>query len=356
VLRQQVYYSHYFFNLYSNFTFFKNDPLNGDGINQRDTGRSLYGYTGTYDRDDQLGGRSLHTTFGLGTRLDNAGLLLRHVAQRVPLDTINIGRLYEQNGNAYLDETLTLTDRLTLNAALRADLFIFQFRGQRADSAVGFVPLAGCVVRGRVSPKLNLYYQLSPAVQLFARSGLGFHSNDAQGVVQGSGSFQALPCAAGAEVGSTLKPVPSLVVNAALWTLHLQDELVYSGDEGTTESVGPTQRYGVDVSARYQLSSRFFLDGDFNYSHGRLVAAPEGENYIPLAPTFASIEGLTMRTAKGLNVSLRYRHIASRPAQEDNAIRARGYFLLDAVLNYTTARYQVGTQAQNLLNVQWNEA
>jgi hypothetical protein len=176
VLRQQVYYSHYFFNLYSNFTFFKNDPLNGDGINQRDTGRSLYGYTGTYDRDDQLGGRSLHTTFGLGTRLDNAGLLLRHVAQRVPLDTINIGRLYEQNGNAYLDETLTLTDRLTLNAALRVDLFIFQFRGQRADSAVGFVPLAGCVVRGRVSPKLNLYYQLSPAVQLFARSGLGFHS------------------------------------------------------------------------------------------------------------------------------------------------------------------------------------
>jgi hypothetical protein len=176
VLRQQVYYSHYFFNLYSNFTFFKNDPLNGDGINQRDTGRSLYGYTGTYERDDQLSGRSLYTTFGLGTRLDNAGLLLRHVTQRVPLDTFNIGRLYEQNGNAYLDETLTLTDRLTLNAALRADLFIYQFWGQRADSAAGFVPLAGRVVRGRVSPKLNLYYQLSPAVQLFARSGLGFHS------------------------------------------------------------------------------------------------------------------------------------------------------------------------------------
>jgi outer membrane receptor protein involved in Fe transport len=174
--------------------------------------------------------------------------------------------------------------------------------------------------------------------------------------VQGSGSFQALPRAAGAEVGSTFKPVPSLVVNAALWTLHLQDELVYSGDEGTTESAGPTQRYGVDVSARYQLSSRFFLDGDFNYSHGRLVAAPEGENYIPLAPAFTSIGGLTMRTAKGLNVSLRYRYIASRPAQEDNAIRARGYFLLDAVLNYTTARFQVGAQAQNLLNVQWNEA
>ncbi|NML65049.1 TonB-dependent receptor [Hymenobacter sp. RP-2-7] len=356
-LRQQVYYSHYFFNLYSNFTFFKNDPVNGDEINQRDTGRNIYGYTGTYDRDDYLGSKALHSVLGLGTRIDDAGLVLRHAAQRVPLDTFNIGRLYEQNINAYLDETLTLTDRLTVNAALRADVFVFQFRGQRADSAAGgFVPLSGRVTRGRVSPKLNFYYQVSPAVQLFVRSGLGFHSNDARGVVQGSGSFQALPRAAGAEVGSTFKPVPSLVVNAAFWTLRLQDELVYSGDEGTTESVGPTQRFGADVSLRWQLVSWLFADGDFNFSHGRLVQAPEGENYIPLAPTFTSTGGLSVRAPSGLNASLRYRHIDSRPAQEDNAIRARGYFLLDAVLNYTRPRYQLGLQAQNLLNVQWNEA
>ncbi|RZK53460.1 MAG: TonB-dependent receptor, partial [Hymenobacter sp.] len=182
-LRQQVYYSHYFFNLYSNFTFFKEDPVNGDELNQRDTGRNLYGYTGTYDRDDYLGSKALHSVLGVGTRIDDAGLVLRHAVQRVPLDTFNIGRLYEQNLNAYLDETLTLTNRLTVNAALRADVFVFDFRGQRADSATGgFVPLAGRVTRARVSPKLNLYYQVSPAVQLFVRSGLGFHSNDARGV------------------------------------------------------------------------------------------------------------------------------------------------------------------------------
>jgi outer membrane receptor protein involved in Fe transport len=357
VLRQQVYYSHYFFNLYSNFTFFKTDPVNGDEINQRDTGRNLYGYTGTYDRDDHLGTKALHSTLGLGTRIDDAGLLLRHAVQRQPLDTASIGRLYEQSINGYLDETLTITDRLTVNAALRADLFIFQFRGQRADStSSGFVPLTGRVVRGRVSPKLNLYYRLSPETQLFVRSGLGFHSNDARGVVQGAGSFNALPRAAGAEVGTTTKPLPSLVLNAALWTLHLQDELVYSGDEGTTESVGPTQRFGLDVSARWQLLPWLFVDGDFNFSHGRLVNAPEGENYIPLAPTFTSTGGLSVRVPRGLNASLRYRHIDSRPAQEDNAVRARGYFLLDAVVNYTRPRYQVGLQAQNLLNVQWNEA
>jgi outer membrane receptor protein involved in Fe transport len=356
VLRQQAYYSRYHFNLYSNFTFFLDRSVQGDEINQRDTGRSLYGYTATYDRDDHLGARSLHSTLGLGTRLDDAGLLLRHAVLRTPTDTLSTGRLHEQNVYAYLDETLALTDRLSVNAALRADLFLFDFRGQATDSAGALGPLRGRVTATRVSPKLNFYYQLSPAVQLFARSGMGFHSNDARGVVRGASPSQALPRATGTEVGSTFKPVPELVVNAALWYLRLTDELVYSGDDGTTESVGASQRFGFDVSARYQLTPRLFLDADANYSHGRLLERAEGDNYIPLAPTFTSIGGLTYRQATGLSASLRYRHIDSCPAVEDNSIVAHGYFLLDAVLSYTRPRYQVGASVQNLLNVKWNEA
>ncbi|TDN37139.1 TonB-dependent receptor [Hymenobacter sp. UV11] len=356
VLRQQAYYSRYYFSLFSNFTFFKDNPINGDEINQQDTGRNVWGYTATYDRDDHLGPRNLHSTWGVGTRLDDGGLLLRHAVQRVPTDTLTTGRLHEQNVHAYLDETLDLTDRLSVNAALRADLFVFDFRGQITDSTGVLGPLRGRVNAARVSPKLNFYYQVSPAVQLFWRSGLGFHSNDARGVVRETNPAQALPRATGTEVGSTFKPVPALVVNAALWYLRLQNELVYSGDDGTTESVGATQRFGLDVSARYQLTPRFFLDADANYSHGRLLERAEYDNYIPLAPTFTSIGGLTYRQPNGLSASLRYRHIDSRPAVEDNSIRAHGYFLLDAVLSYTRPRYQVGASVQNLLNVNWNEA
>jgi len=356
VLRQQVYYSRYYFNLFSNFTFFKDDPVNGDEIDQRDTGRNLYGYTGTYDRDDYLGSKALHSTFGLGMRLDDTGLQLRRAVQRQVLDTVSAGRLHEQNLNAYLEETLTLTPRLTVNAALRADLFVFDFRGTVADSAGAAAPLRGRVNAARVSPKLNFYYQLSPAVQLFVRSGLGFHSNDARAVVRGTDPSQALPRATGAEVGSTFKPVPSLVVNAALWTLHSQDELVYSGDAGTTESAGSSRRFGIDVSGRYQLTASLFLDADANFSHGRLVGVPAGENYIPLAPSFTSIGGITYRQPSGVSGSLRYRYLDARPAIEDNSIRARGYFLLDAVLSYTRPRYQVGATVQNLLNTEWDEA
>ena len=356
VLRQQVYYSRYDFSLFSNFTFFLQDSVKGDEINQRETGRNIYGYTGTYDRDTRLGARTLHSTLGMGTRIDDAGLDLRHAQRRQITDTITAGRLFEQNINAYFDETLPLTDRLTLNAAVRFDVFTFDFRGVLANEATKELePLRGRLTRSIVSPKLNLYYQLSPTVQLFARSGFGFHSNDARGVIRGANET-VLPRALGYEVGSTFKPVPSLVVNAALWSLHLQNELVYIGDDGNVENTGPTQRYGVDVAARYQLSRRLFLDTDVNYNHGRQTNAPADANYIPLAPTFTTIGGLTYKAPKGLSGSLRYRPIDSRPANDDGSIRARGYFLFDAVLSYTKARFQIGATAENLLNVQWNQA
>ncbi|MFD2721179.1 TonB-dependent receptor [Hymenobacter monticola] len=356
VLRQQAYYSKYDFSLFSNFTFFLRDSVNGDEIEQTDD-RHLFGYTATYDRDDQLGARQLHSTLGVGTRNDFSNLGLYAAVQRQRLGTTTEGKLYERNINAYLDETLNLTDRLTVNAAVRADFFTFDFRGQLAnkDNNGDLDPLRGRVSHARVSPKLNLYYQLTPAVQLFARSGFGFHSNDARGVIRDANA-NVLPRALGSEIGSTFKPLPSLVVNAALWSLHLQDELVYVGDEAVVESTGPTQRYGVDVSLRYQLSRRLFLDGDFNYNHGRQLDAPAEANYIPLAPTFTSTGGLTYKAPRGLSGSLRYRHIDSRPANDDGSITARGYFLFDAVLAYTTPRFQIGATAENLLNVAWNQA
>jgi hypothetical protein len=348
LLRQQVYYSRYDFNLFSNFTFYKENPAQGDQIRQTD-GRNLYGYTGTYERTTSLGARSLRSVIGLGTRLDDVDVALRRSVQRTVTDTIVSGKVYEQNVNAYLDETLTLTERLTLNAAVRLDYFRFRFREQRQGS------LSGRAGKGRVSPKLNLYYQLSPTVELFARSGFGFHSNDARAVVTNR-TAQVLPRAIGYEIGSTFKPVPALVVNTALWALHLQDELVYVGDEGITESAGRTRRFGVDVAARYQLTPSLFADIDLNYNHGRLVGAPKDENYIPLAPGFTSIGGLTLRRPGGLSTSLRYRHINDRAANEDNSVRTRGYFLVDAVVSYTRRRYQLGATVENLLNVEWNQA
>jgi hypothetical protein len=158
------------------------------------------------------------------------------------------------------------------------------------------------------------------------------------------------------DLGFFAKPVKNLLMNLAVWHLNLDQEFVYVGDEAVVEPGGETQRYGVDLSFRYQTLSWLFMDFDSNYAHGRSVNDPEGENYIPLAPRFTSIAGVTAALKNGLHGSLRYRWVGDRPANENNSVVAEGYFLLDAALTYTKPTFELSLSAANLLNRNWNEA
>jgi outer membrane cobalamin receptor len=184
---------------------------------------------------------------------------------------------------------------------------------------------------------------------------MAFHSNDARVVVEQNG-VDILPKAYGLDLGADLKIADNILLHAALWRLDLDQEFVYVGDEGVVEPSGRTKREGVDLSIRYQLAPWLFFDGDVNWTLPRSKDYAEGENYIPLAPTFTSVGGLTIRGNKGINGSLRYRYMADRPANEYNDVVADGYFLTDVVLNYTQPRYEVGFSIQNLFNIEWNEA
>jgi hypothetical protein len=326
IFKNQVYYSYYQFNLFTNFTFFLKDSIHGDEINQREKGRSIAGYSGSYEFSKEVGGRNLQSVIGWGTRNDQGETALRHCEKRVILDTLVMGNLFEQNANVYLDETYTVNKKCYINGGLRADYFYFRYTTVKGagDS------VSGQTSKMRVSPKLNLYYTVNPNVQLFVRSGYGFHSNDARAVVTNA-TGNTLPYALGYEAGSVFKPIKKMLVNAVVWGLYLQNELTYNGDDGTIAINGPTQRYGADLSVRYQLTRVLFADLDVNYSHGRFTGLAGGENYIPLAPTLTSVAGITLKQEKGFNASLRYRYIDDRPANENNSIRATGYFLMDAL-------------------------
>ncbi|MEO6305992.1 MAG: TonB-dependent receptor [Bacteroidia bacterium] len=349
IIKNQAYYSYYDFNLYSNFTFFLHDSVNGDQIDQTESGRNMYGYKFSYEKSSSLFDKNLKTIFGAATRIDDGDVSLRHSVKRVILDTISAGHLFQQNASVYIDETLYLTEKFSINTGLRFDYFDFSFQNFQYDS------LSGIKQAPKLSPKLNLYYDASNNVQFFIHAGYGFHSNDARSVVLKT-SERNLPTALGYEVGSTFKLGKRILVNTALWGLDLQNELVYVGDEAIVEITGATRRLGVDLLARFQITDQLFADVDLNYNHGRYINLQEGENYIPLAPSLTSTGGLSYKRAKGLNASIRYRYLNTRPANEDNSVKAVGYFLLDAVVNYTTSKFQIGITAENLLNTKWNQA
>ena len=63
VIKHQLFYSNYNFELYSNFTFFKEDTINGDQIRQKE-GRNLFGYNGSYSTQTTVGRSTWTTTVG----------------------------------------------------------------------------------------------------------------------------------------------------------------------------------------------------------------------------------------------------------------------------------------------------
>jgi hypothetical protein len=347
-LIQQAYAVHYDFSLYSNFTFYLNDPANGDQINQKES-RMIYGYKSTYNTEGQIFGKNITTEAGLAMRLDDVNNIgLHRTVRRSFLNDLKKGDVNESNVNAFVSETIALNEAWSVNTSVRFDYFNFRYNDKVKTTRRS-------VGKSIVSPKLSVNYQLNKNIQLYVRSGLGFHSNDAR-VVTPQGGKEILPRAYGIDIGMNAKVTDRLYVSTALWGLDLGQEFVYVGDEGIVEPSGETRRAGIDFSFRYELFPWLFMDSDINVTKPQAKGEPEGQNYIPLAPTISSIGGLAFKMKNGLNGTLRYRYIGDRAANEDNSVVAKGYTLTDAVVNYTRSKFEVGLSAENIFNVTWNEA
>jgi outer membrane cobalamin receptor len=344
LLKNQVYVSNYTFDLYSNFTFFLNDPLNGDQIRQAEN-RNLVGYSGSYTFKNKEG----EITIGLDYRHDfTKNSELSHTKDRVEIiDRIKYGNINEANTGVYLDKNITLANRWLFNIGLRYDMFLNRYTDHLTNTD-------SKALTGQLLPKINAYYTPSSQLQIYWLSGKSFHSNDTR-VVVAQGGNQTLPPAYGTDVGFNWKPFSKLFINMAAWYLWLGQEFVYVGDAGVVEPSGKTKRKGVDVSLRYQIGKKLFLDTDINITHPRSLEAEVGKDYIPLAPIFTSVGGFTYQNQQGFSGSLRYRYMGNRPANEDNTIVAKGYFVADLQLNYTQKHYQIGISVNNIFNTQWKE-
>ncbi|WP_316800259.1 TonB-dependent receptor [Pedobacter frigidisoli] len=347
-LKSSAFYNRYDFELYSNFTFFLNDPINGDQIKQKE-GRNIYGFQSVLHKKYSSAGADYGLQIGAGLRGDVVNdIELSHTLNRTTtLERIQFGDVRELNTYAFINAEIDL-GKLMINPALRLDYFDFRYIDHLNDN------LQSLTRKSTLSPKLNFIYNQNKDLQFFLKLGKAFHSNDTR-VVTAQTTKQILPAAYGADLGASWKPVPRLIINAALWYLYLQQEFVYVGDEGVIEPSGRTARKGIDFGMRYQINNWLFLNGDITYNHGRALDEQQGANYIPLAPPFTFTGGLSIRELARFSGSIKVRYLASRPANENNSIIAKGYFITDANLNYTWKRFTIGIITENIFDRAWNE-
>ncbi|MGR8921223.1 MAG: TonB-dependent receptor [Gammaproteobacteria bacterium] len=309
------------FELYSNFTYFLDDPVAGDQITQLDR-RWIAGLNSAWEFEHTLLGRPAATTLGVQVRHDRVlDVALRRSRARRLRSTVRDDRAEQTSLGVYFDNEIELTPWLRSRLGLRASQFWFDVDGLLAANS-------GSASDDELSPKAALIFGPWRDTELYLNFGMAFHSNDARGTVtridpaSGAAAMPVDPLveSRGAEVGLRTAFVDGLQSTLALWYLELDSELVFVGDAGTTEPSGESRRYGVEWSNFYRATDWLTLDLDVAFTQPEFTGVADDE--IPNSVGRVVTAGATVDFPGGVFGSLRLRHFGDSPLTEDGRVEA----------------------------------
>ncbi len=341
----------YRFRLYSNFTFYLDDTVNGDMIEQTDK-RTITALRAESNQSYQVGNSIMRTTFGANLRTDDIAVGLYHDSVRTRIETRREGLVNQRQLGTYLQQEIAY-DMFNLQLGMRADYIGFDVTNSLEQGASP----EGVAQQFIFSPKANLSITPSEGLSFFGNFGYGFHSNDARVVVAAKGADSTLPRAIGFETGVRIGKVTDLISGSvAAWQLDLESELVYIGDAGEYEPKGKTRRQGIDMELRVTPLEWLAFGADMTISRGRFLDLAEGENFIPLAPNM-TLTANAVAKFESVSAALRLRMLDDRPANETNSVTAFGYEIIDLSAAYhISANIEVYANIENLFDAVWNEA
>jgi hypothetical protein len=346
-----LYVQKYRLNLWSDFTYFLDDPVNGDQFEQAES-RWILGGSGskTWRPSDRLA-----LSVGGETRYDRIGNIgLYRTKARVRLSTNRQDKVGEWSGAAWGTAEWT-AGLLRATVGLRADDIHVDVK---SDNLLN----SGSKNQAIVSPKLTLAYRLSPHVELYADAGRGFHSNDARGAVATVAPVTLDPVdpvplfakATGGEVGARYEH-NGLTASAAVWALKLQSELVYSGDAGDTESTSATTRVGLEMLFNWVVRPGINLDFSGAVTRARYDDDAAGGDRIPNALDYVLTAGATVRLTPDSSAELTVRRLGPSALVEDNSARGPAATVANLSYNYRLGRAQLSLDVLNVLNSHDND-
>ena len=331
-----LYGFYYDLDLFSDFTYLLDDPEHGDQFEQRDQ-RVTLGFKASQTWFGEISGKKTENTLGLQVRSDNIRNGLYSTEHTNRLSTTRSDHVIETSVGAYYENKTQWAAKFRTVSGVRGDVFNFDVRTSTLDANTGdqsaFI----------ASPKLSLIFGPWAETEFYLNGGLGFHSNDARGVLTtvDPASGDRVPTAKplvrtkGAEVGIRTAIVPGLQSSLTLWVLDIDSELLFVGDAGTTEASRPSRRYGVEFANFYDVNKWLTLDADFAWSHTRFRdEAPEG-SYIPGSVETVVAAGLSVHDFwGGLFGSVRVRYFGPRSLIEDDRVRSPSTTIVNAQVGY----------------------
>ena len=337
--------------LFSNFTYFLNDPVNGDQFAQPDQ-RTTVGLNASRTWATALGGRSMDNTLGVQFQNDTIDNALYTSVARQRLVTVRSDHIVQRSLGIYFENSTRWSEKFRSVVGLRADVFQFQVDSDNPANS-------GSGTAARFSPKLSLIFGPWNKTEFYVNAGHGFHSNDARGTTitvnpqTGAPVDKVTPLVAakGFELGVRTEVIAGLQSSLSIFQLALDSELVFVGDAGTTVAGRPSQRIGFEFSNYYKPNRWLTVDADLAFAQSRFRDANPAGDRIPGAVQGVASLALAVQGSGPYFGALQLRYFGPRALVEDNSVRSQGTLTLNGRIGYRfSPKIKLELEGFNLTN------
>ncbi len=400
---------YYDLDLFSDFTYYLDDPIKGDQFEQQDR-RWVAGFDAAHTIFSHWFGRKVENTFGLQVRNDWVHNGPYRTEDRVRADkndsdacdaepipecatipnliavlpaATDLNKFTDTMVGFYVENKIQWAEKFRSVLALRGDEAIYDVTNLTPPYVATELPGApvinfaqansGTATKFLPSPKASLIFGPWSKTEFYVQGGFSFHSNDARGATQRqqpispdypfptpTTPISPLVPTKGAEVGVRTLAIPHLQSTLSLWYLHSASELQQDGDTGgTVASTSPSNRYGIEWANYYTPREHLAIDFDMADSKALFTtidaddAAPgsPGGRLVPEAVQWVVSSGITLHDYKGFLATLRLRYFGPRDLTSDGIYRSSSTALLNAEVGYQINKaWSVSAEFLNLLN------
>ncbi len=339
--RVTAYAQHYDWSLLNNFTFFLDDPVNGD---QRRQYEERWTYGGRVERTFEL---LDNFSFRAGTevRVDDINPVgLDNTVNGAFLSTVGAFDVLESSIGVYGEAIWKPIPRLMVIGGLRGDWYRF-----RTEALAGATSWSGIAKDHGLAPKIGVNYEVAEGIALYANWGEGFHSNDARGVTNPVSPSPGVIEGNFKELGARFER-GGLILTGVYWWSSIESELIYVGDSGAVEPSDPGKRHGYELTGFFKPAGWLAIDAVWTGSSSHYVGLPEGQDFVPGALESSGELGVSA-IFREFNAAARARYLGPHPLIEDNSLRGESTLLVNLRAAWTPQNFAGIEIYGELLNV-----
>ena len=344
VIRQKL-------DLFSNFTYFLDNPVDGDQFAQPDR-RTTTGVNASQTYATTLWGRESEFTLGAQFQNDSIANALQNTVARQVLSTTRVDQIRERSLGLYGENKTRWGDSFRTVLGVRADNFHFKVDSDNPANS-------GTASATKVSPKVNLIFGPFNKTEFYTSAGYGFHSNDARGTTLTVDPKTGLPAdkvpplvrSKGVELGVRTEAIAGLQSSFSVYRLDFDSELTFAGDAGTTNAGRASRRTGFEFSNYYKPLPWLTVDADIAFAKGRYRTFDPAGDRIPGAVEGVASVALAVDNLGPYFGALQLRYFGPRPLLEDNTVRSKSTATLNGRIGYKfNPKLKIELEGFNLTN------